>query len=142
MLRSDVFILSLLSLFFAFPVFAAETAISSEHAWHGRFMVLAWSILIPLGVIAARYFKVVPRQDWPASLDNTVWWNTHRATQYFAALLSLLALYLVLSTAPDIERQSDWHAIFGWSVLVLMLLQLLSAWLRGSKGGPTDPQPS
>lgn len=27
-------------------------------AWHGRFMVAAWAIALPLGVLVARYFKV------------------------------------------------------------------------------------
>jgi hypothetical protein len=33
------------------------------------------------------------------------------------------------------------HALFGWSLVILMLGQFLGGWLRGSKGGPTEPTP-
>jgi hypothetical protein len=46
-------------------------------SWHGRLMVLSWSFLLPLGMLAARYFKVTPKQDWPRMLDNKLWWRTH-----------------------------------------------------------------
>lgn len=37
-------------------------------------MVLAWVILLPLGVLIARFFKITPHQSWPASPDNKFWW--------------------------------------------------------------------
>ncbi len=40
-------------------------------------MVLSWSVFLPLGMLAARYFKVTPGQDWPRVLDNKLWWRTH-----------------------------------------------------------------
>jgi hypothetical protein len=36
---------------------------------------------------------------------------------------------------------SSWHAWLGWVVVAACALQFLSAWLRGTKGGPTDPRP-
>jgi hypothetical protein len=46
-------------------------------SWHARIMTLAWGILVPLGIIIARYCKISPKQDWPQQLDNHLWWNTH-----------------------------------------------------------------
>ncbi len=107
-------------------------------AWHGRFMVLAWSVLVPLGIIAARFFKVLPTQDWPRELDSRVWWWTHRACQYSAALIVAIAVVVVL-TAPDRAAYPGIHYIFGWTVALLTALQVTAALLRGDKGGPTAP---
>ncbi|MEM8648859.1 MAG: cytochrome B, partial [Pseudomonadota bacterium] len=43
-------------------------------AWHGRFMVLAWLFLLPIGVLAARFLKIPPWLDWPRQLDSHLWW--------------------------------------------------------------------
>lgn len=40
-------------------------------------MVVAWGVLLPLGILIARFFKVTPRQRWPAELDNKFWWYSH-----------------------------------------------------------------
>ncbi len=42
-------------------------------SWHGRMMVLAWTILLPSGMFVARFCKILPRQDWPTSLDSKIW---------------------------------------------------------------------
>lgn len=112
-------------------------------AFHARAMVLAWGIAVPVGIVAARFFKVLPWQDWPRQVDSRVWWNTHRLAQYGA--LALMALGLVLVLVDDRGAASPtpaiWqHRVFGYTALALGAGQALSAWLRGSKGGPTDPR--
>ena len=108
-------------------------------AWHGRLMVLAWAVLLPLGVIVARFFKVTTRQKWPTELDNKTWWYAHQGLQYAAAILLIIALVLIWR---PLSRGSSWHTWLGWVVIGMCVLQFLSAWLRGSKGGPTDPGPN
>src|SRR4051812_26748622 len=61
---------------------ATDHHLAGWAAWHGRLMVLAWAVLLPLGVMVARFFKVMPRQDWPDRLDHKGWWHAHRALQY------------------------------------------------------------
>ena len=63
--------------------------------WHARSMVLAWGFLLPLGASAARFFKVLPGQNWPTQVDHTGWWHVHRAFQWAGFGLMLLGLYLV-----------------------------------------------
>jgi hypothetical protein len=109
-------------------------------AWHGRSMVLAWGIVVPVGVIAARFFKILPGQDWPRELDNHAWWLAHRILHYIAGLLTLAGLALVLGGLAHIGS-SGTHAIFGWAVVMLACGQFLGGWFRGSKGGPTDRHP-
>ena len=112
---------------------AATHDIAPMVAWHARLMVLAWSVLIPLGVIVARFYKVTPRQDFPAILDNPTWWHGHRALQYTGVALSIFAVLLIASF-----QLVSMHAIAGYILLLLGLLQILGALVRGSKGGPTD----
>lgn len=107
-------------------------------AWHARFMVLAWGVLFPLGVIIARFFKITVKQNWPEQLDNQFWWNWHLRLQYTAAVLMLLALALIL--IPDSSGFfNNNHTILGWLMIGLTVLQFVAGWLRGSKGGPTQP---
>ncbi len=107
-------------------------------AWHGRLMVVAWAVLLPLGVIAARFFKVMPRQNWPVERDNKVWWYAHQGLQYTAGVLIVVALALIWR---PLQPGSPWHWFLGWLVVAACMLQFAGAWLRGSKGGPTDPRP-
>ncbi|MGL4974963.1 MAG: cytochrome b561 domain-containing protein [Bosea sp. (in: a-proteobacteria)] len=107
-------------------------------AWHGRFMVLAWGICIPLGILLARYFKVTARQDWPREVDNRFWWHSHLALQYTGGLLMLAGAAMIWA-GLQARLPNSVHGMLGSSVLGLGLLQFLSGWLRGSKGGPGEP---
>lgn len=106
-------------------------------SWHARFMMAAWIVLFPTGIIVARFFKIWPRQDWPKELDNTTWWKIHRWSQYSGAILVLIALYLIWGTA-DGSASGYSHRLFGWTAIVLCAYQILSGLFRGSKGGPTS----
>lgn len=115
-------------------------AVSGWIAWHGRLMVLAWAVLVPLGILAARFFKITPKQDWPRRLDNPGWWHAHRSLQYAAGILMLLATCAAI-VALGRPGLTGMHAACGWSVLALAAVQYTGGWLRGSKGGPTAPAP-
>ncbi|MEM9144879.1 MAG: cytochrome B [Pseudomonadota bacterium] len=106
-------------------------------SWHGRLMVLAWGGLFPLGILAARFWKITPGQDWPRELDNKAWWHAHLGLQYTggAAMLAALALILLHGGAGG-----GTHGLLGWTVAVFAALQFAAGWLRGSKGGPTEPE--
>ncbi|WP_299206167.1 cytochrome b561 domain-containing protein [uncultured Tateyamaria sp.] len=106
-------------------------------SWHARSMVLAWGVLAPLAVIIARFFKVMPRQDWPRELDNQVWWRSHWMGQSLVVGLSIFGLALVL---PSDLATMSLHNWLGYLVLVGALLQVVLGLCRGSKGGPTDTQ--
>ena len=105
--------------------------------WHARSMVLAWGFLLPLGALAARFFKVLPGQNWPAQVDHTGWWHVHRAFQWAGFGLMLLGLYLVDGHAAGQGLLAQMHAGFGWFVVALGTLQVAGGLTRGSKGGPT-----
>ena len=123
---------------------ASSHQLDAAVMWHARAMVLAWAILLPLGAVAARYFKVTPQQDWPRQLDNRAWWHAHRGLQYLGVVVMLIGTALVFDwrgeAAATPSALAVWHGYLGWAVVALGLAQILSAWLRGSKGGPTDVQ--
>ncbi len=108
--------------------------------WHARMMVLSWAVLLPLGALTARYFKVMPKQDWPRELDNRAWWHAHRLLQYGGMVLMMVGVWLAWNEGSQSSAAAVWHSYLGWSVIVLGVSQIVAAWARGSKGGPTDVQ--
>jgi hypothetical protein len=104
---------------------------------HAGLMVAAWLILLPAGALMARYFKVTRGQDYPRVLDNLFWWNWHRILQYSGLGLVLVGVSIAYRTVGA----WDWtnlHALTGLAATVLGLLQVVSTWFRGKKGGPTE----
>lgn len=118
---------------------ASEHHLPAWAAWHARSMVLAWAVLLPLGALLARYFKVMPGQRWPDVLDNPRWWHGHRALQWAGVLLMTLGLVLIWDHGSAATALAQWHRLAGWLVLALGWFQIASGLLRGSKGGPTAP---
>lgn len=113
-------------------------------SWHGRAMVAAWSVIVPIAILAARFFKIFPGQDWPNHLDDKRWWRTHRWGQYAALAVMGLGLYLILKVpkpTPGATASAGIHHLLGWATLALGSIQYVAAWLRGTKGGPTEPAP-
>jgi hypothetical protein len=108
--------------------------------WHARVMVVSWSFLLPLGVLVARYFKVTAKQDWPNQVDNRFWWNTHRLLQYSGVALMLAGMAIAWNKGAQLTSVATWHFYLGWTIAALGGFQVVGAWLRGSKGGPTDRQ--
>jgi len=117
---------------------AGEHTISTEVAWHGRLMVLAWTILMPTGLIVARFYKITPAQDWPRQLDNPFWFVNHRRLGYGIALVTTLAIALVSWSTDAVALSSGIHAVGGWLVFALGWFQIVGALLRGTHGGPLD----
>lgn len=110
-------------------------------AWHGRLMVIAWGIMLPLGVFVARYFKIWPRQNWPQQLDHQGWWYSHMLLQWLGAVVAVSGFVLIWWFTTDLAKQEHWHRYFGLASMALLLVQVLGGVLRGTKGGPTDPAP-
>lgn len=130
------------------PVVAALAGVTAWHglrqdgritpamAVHAGLMIASWSVLIPAGGVIARYFKVTPGQDFPRVVDNLVWWHWHRALQYSGIVLSTGGVLLVLLDTGG--RFGTVHGRLGLAVMAIGWIQVLSAWSRGTRGGPTD----
>lgn len=108
-------------------------------SWHARLMVVAWGILLPVGVVVARFFKIWPGQDWPRQLDDVKWWRSHLTLQWGGAILAVCGLGLILWTGDRYAGDAQFHRWLGWCAMGLLFLQVLGGLLRGTKGGPTQP---
>lgn len=116
----------------------------SEHSiqpwayWHARCMVLGWGVLMPVGALAARYFKVTARQKWPQELDNRAWWHAHRAVQWAGIVAMTIGAALAWGQGQSVTAAATMHAWAGWALIAAGWLQVIAGTVRGSKGGPTD----
>ncbi len=111
-------------------------------AWHARCMVAAWGVLVPLGILIARFWKVWPGQQWPKELDNKIWWHSHRFGQTIAVFIMTIGAYLAWQSGghPGVNASAaNIHAYIGWLLVLLGWLQIVGGLLRGTKGGPTEP---
>lgn len=117
-----------------------DHVLAPQVSWHGRVMVFAWSIAVPIAVVLARFFKVTPSQRWPHELDNKTWWHGHRTLNYLAVVATLAAVLLVWERDHYTGGMRDLHEWMGWTIVALALLQVVGGHFRGSKGGPTDPR--
>ena len=107
-------------------------------AWHGRLMVVAWGVMIPLGILAARFFKVLPHQNWPHTLDTKWWWHAHRGLQYSGVVIMLCGIAFAWGNAKHAAPADTLHAVLAWGLVALAALQIMGGIARGSKGGPTS----
>ena len=109
--------------------------------WHARAMVVAWSLLLPSGMLVARFLKVTPRQAWPRVLDNPLWWRCHLSLQTAGVALMSLGAALAYGRGADATAIARWHHGAGWGLVGVGWLQVVAGLLRGSKGGPTSIAP-
>ncbi|QMU57002.1 MAG: cytochrome B [Boseongicola sp.] len=104
-------------------------------SWHGRAMVIAWGVLAPLAVIVARFFKILPGQNWPKKRDSKFWWRFHWMGQLVVFLLAIIGLFLVLANGAAPVND---HSLIGYAVIFGLIVQVTFGLFRGSKGGPTE----
>jgi Eukaryotic cytochrome b561 len=117
---------------------AAQHTIAPWAYWHARCMVLGWGVLLPVGALAARYFKIAPGQQWPRQLDNRAWWHTHRVLQWAGIVVMSVGAVLAWGQGSGGTTAARLHAWAGWALIALGWLQVAAGLARGSKGGPTD----
>jgi hypothetical protein len=119
---------------------SASHAIEPWAYWHARCMVLGWGVLLPVGALAARYFKVLPHQRWPQQLDSKAWWHAHRTLQWAGVIVMSVGAALAWGQGRAASTAAQWHAWTGWTLIAAGWLQIVYGLRRGSKGGPTDLQ--
>ncbi|KAJ3245665.1 hypothetical protein HDU77_009288 [Chytriomyces hyalinus] len=87
---------------------------------HGVLMFIAWAVLCPLGIIAARYYKKTSRGEGS-------WKCVHIGL--LVACMLLTAIAFGLSVAATHEQHfsfanEGWHPVLGLAMLALLVLQL------------------
>jgi hypothetical protein len=114
--------------------------ISSWASWHARCMVLGWGVLMPVGALIARYYKITARQDWPRVLDNKFWWHSHRVLQWSGVALVSIGAWLAWGLGGSSSAAARIHTALGWAVLFAGWFQVLGGLARGTSGGPKEKQ--
>ena len=99
---------------------------------HGILMYIAWGVLIPTGVMIARFGRHVPPNTGPAQ-----WWFTrHRAIQSFGVLVGIAGavLAVIMVNEGGSRGEVSLHGILGYIVTGLGVLQPVNAILRPHPG--------
>jgi hypothetical protein len=115
---------------------------------HGWVNLFAIGFALPVGIVVARYFKITQRQDWPKEVDSKLWWRGHLLLSYLgvALIIGAQAPIAKFSHLLDLRELSQLrvhqlaHLASGWLFLFMGVFLVLTGWLRGTKGGPTDKQ--
>lgn len=104
------------------------------HVAHGAINFVAWGILLPLGVLLARFTKHIPVKAGPP-----LWFNSHRMLQTTGLFFTILALFIaVVMVERDGKPHFDnVHAQIGLVVTLLGVLQPLNALIRPAPKPPT-----
>ena len=119
---------------------ATEHSIPPWASWHARCMVLGWGVLLPVGALLARYFKITARQQWPQELDNKAWWHAHRLFQWLGVMVVSLGVAIAWGHSQNDSTAAVTHVWAGWVLVALGWGQIAAGLARGSKGGPAGQQ--
>ncbi|XP_044464372.1 cytochrome b561, DM13 and DOMON domain-containing protein At5g54830 [Mangifera indica] len=106
----------------------AEQDLRPVLAVHGFMMFLAWGILLPGGILAARYLKHVKGDGW---------YQIHVYFQYSGLAIVLLALLFAMAELRGFHVTSL-HVKFGITAIVFACIQPVNACVRPKKPDNTD----
>lgn len=88
---------------------------------HGIVNIIGWGILLPIGVLAARYLKKLP-------LDlGSQWYSVHVLSQISGFILGTIGWGLGFSihrAAKDPKRTMSLHGIIGTLIFALAAIQV------------------
>ncbi|KAF3541004.1 hypothetical protein F2Q69_00019560 [Brassica cretica] len=90
---------------------------------HGFMMFLAWGILLPGGILSARYLKHIKGDGW---------FKIHMYLQCSGLAIVFLGLLFAVAELNGFSFSSS-HVKFGFTAIVLACAQPVNAWLRPPK---------
>ncbi|KAK4375213.1 hypothetical protein RND71_005890 [Anisodus tanguticus] len=103
----------------------AEEDLRPVLAVHGFMMFMAWGILLPCGILAARYLKHVKGDGWL---------QIHVYLQYSGLSIVFLGFLFAVAELRDLSF-SSLHVEFGMLGIVLAIAQPVNAYIRPKKPG-------
>lgn len=103
----------------------AEEDLRPVLAVHGFMMFLAWGILLPGGILAARYLKHVKGDGW---------FQIHVYLQYSGLSIVFLGFLFAVAELRGLNF-SSLHVKFGMLAILLSIAQPINAYLRPKKPG-------
>lgn len=112
-----------MSVYLTRGVAEAEQELRPVLAVHGFIMFLAWALLFPGGVLAARYLK---------HLKNDGWFQIHVYSQYSGIAVMFLGVLFAVAEIREF-RTGSWHVKLGLTSIFLACGQPLNAFFRPKK---------
>lgn len=103
----------------------AEEDLRPVLAVHGFMMFLAWGILLPGGILSARYLKHIKGDGW---------FQIHVYLQYSGLSIVFLGFLFAVAELRGLSF-SSLHVKFGMLAIVLAIAQPINAYLRPKKTG-------
>ena len=91
---------------------------------HAGFMFVGWGVMIPIGVILARFAKHFP---------NALWFTLHWRIQSVGLIVAIIGWAIALvnfNVFGSVGTRSYYHGIFGMITMLLGILQPINAFLR------------
>ncbi|XP_071701998.1 cytochrome b561, DM13 and DOMON domain-containing protein At5g54830-like [Rutidosis leptorrhynchoides] len=101
----------------------AEEDLRPVLAAHGFMMFLAWGILLPCGILAARYTKHLP---------GDIWFKIHVYSQYSGLAITFLGLLFAVAELRGFYLGSA-HVKFGILTILMGCIQPVNAYFRPKK---------
>ncbi|KAF3329423.1 putative ferric-chelate reductase 1 [Carex littledalei] len=104
-------------------VSGAGSGSSDKARWHGFLVALGWGILMPVGIMMARYFKKY----------DPFWFYAHISIQGAGFVLGLVGIIIGFSLNDDGVDNIDVHKAIGIIILVFGALQIKAFFIRPVK---------
>jgi archaellin len=91
---------------------------------HAILMFIAWGLLLPFGMLWARYTR---------SLENDIWFLVHRPVQYTGFLISTAGIILGYVMVGEYQFRVVAHSVIGTIIFAGSILQVIGAFFRPHK---------
>ncbi|KAK7109751.1 ferric-chelate reductase 1-like [Littorina saxatilis] len=104
---------------------------------HASLMVVAWVFVAGLTTVMSRYYK-----HWlsdRAACGTGIWFQVHRAAGITVGALTISSVVLIVVYIGEFAEKEQEHAIVGFTVLSLVVLQMLGGMLRPDKASSLRP---
>lgn len=114
---------------------SGDTGLNAKIYAHGTLMMIGWGLLLPCGVLIAKFFKHRP---------NGLWFKIHRPLQIFGLIVALTGWIIALTSFNvfgDKGYTNYYHGIMGCTVMSLGLCQPINAFLRPHAPEAGDDKP-
>jgi len=106
---------------------------------HGWIMIIAWLILVPIGVLSMTFRRIFYSPGRPLAsyaeegvFSNKFWFNMHRGLNFSAVILTAAGVYLAATLAGE-GHFTHSHGKNGLSILILSIGQVINGALRPDK---------
>jgi len=111
-----------------FATGASSIIVDPLYDAHGVLMFLGWGVIIPLGMLFARYFRHLP---------GPIWFDVHRVLQPLGYLIALVGFIIALIMVKG--QIAVPHGQFGISIMIVGFFQVLFAIFRPHKEPGSHP---